>query len=252
MPQANITKLALTIGMGTVSTLSLWAYQNSTQSSQLALFAIQVKEAPGQLPEGFVYLADIDPTIQQEVRYAGENNFVGRPIEGYERPVIILTEAAARALATAQATLRTRSKGKYTLRVYDGYRPQRSVDDFWQWSQDLADQKMRDIFYPNIADKRELFQQGYIDKQYSHSRGSTVDLTIVDNEGQEIDMGSPFDLFDTISHYESDLISRQAQENRRRLRKLMVKHGFMPYGKEWWHFTLRDEPFSEAYDFPVR
>ncbi|MEM9417253.1 MAG: M15 family metallopeptidase [Bacteroidota bacterium] len=209
-----------------------------------------------QLPQGFVYLADIDPTIRQDVRYAGKHNFVGRPIKGYKKATVILSHKAAQALAAVQAALQKDSRGKWTLMVYDGYRPQQAVNDFWHWSQDMNDQVMKAEFYPAIASKNELFKQGYVDRKSGHSRGSTVDLTIVSIDNQRLtplDMGSPFDLFDAISHYASDRISLQAQQHRKYLRSLMMAHGFAPYEKEWWHFTLRAEPFPNTYfDFPVQ
>ena len=192
---------------------------------------VYAERAVRQLPEGFVHLADVDATIQQEVRYAGEGNFVGRPIAGYESPVIILTAVAAKALSNVQTMLKARSQGKYTLRVYDGYSTLRAVADFVTWGQDLTDQKMKSQYYPRIEHKSALFK-GYIAKKYAHSRGSTVDLTMVDDKGQLLDMGSPFDLLDALSHYENDQISEQAQENRRYLRELMVAHGLVPCDKE--------------------
>ena len=201
---------------------------------------------------------------KQDVRYAGKLNFVGRPIEGYERATVILTAAAAQALASVQAALKKLSYGQWTLKVYDGYRPQRALDDFWRWGQDVADQKMKAEFYPDVADKLTLFQ-GYIAKRSGHSRGSTVDVTIEQDDSEAlardaeglcdtcVDMGSPFDLFDSRSHYGSEKISEEAQKNRKYLRELMMAHGFVPYEKEWWHFSLKDEPFPNTYfDFPVR
>ena len=181
---------------------------------------------------------------------------------------MILTTKAAQALAAVQTALREGSQGQWSLKVYDGYRPQRAVNDFWHWSQDMDDQTMKDEFYPNIADKSELFAQGYVDRRSSHARGSTVDLTIVPiNEDcppaqtkhekglsdTHVNMGTPFDLFDPASYYTSEIISAQAQQNRKFLRGLMVAYGFVSYEKEGWHFTLEDEPFPTTYfDFPVR
>ena len=266
--RTNIHKLALIAGIGSVSALGLWTSPDKLQPSKVSPIPAQANRATGQLPEGFVYLVDVDPTIRQEVRYAGKHNFVGRPIKGYERATVILTTKAAKALAAVQAALQKASKGEWTLKVYDGYRPQRAVEDFWRWSQDVADQTMKAEFYPDIADKTTLFTQGYIGRKSGHSRGSTVDLTIVSIDEEHlpaqtrhaeglsdtyIDMGSPFDLFGSISHYESEKISAKAQENRKYLRDLMVVHGFVPYAKEWWHFTLQDESFPNTYfDFPVR
>ena len=266
--QTKIHKLALNYWILSLGLIGAWTAPDSTQSTTASPGASSDEAASGQLPKGFVYLADVDPTIQQDVRYAGKHNFVGRPIVGYERATVILTAKAAQALAAVQATLQKDSQGAWSLKVYDGYRPQRAVEDFWRWSQDLDDLAMHDEFYPDIVNKEELFKQGYVDRQSGHSRGSTVDVTIVvinkdpqsAQSGQEqaspdnsLDMGSPFDLFDPISHYASEKISAQARKNRKCLRDLMVAHGFVPYEKEWWHFTLQEEPFPDTYfDFPVR
>jgi D-alanyl-D-alanine dipeptidase len=223
-------------------------------------FRKPITHLPNKLPEGFVYLTDIDTTIPQEVSYAGTNNFVGRPIQGYTKACVILTIEAARALSAAQGYLRAHSNNQHTLKVYDGYRPKQAVLDFWQWSQDITDIKMQASFYPSIEDKTRLFQEGYIAKASAHSRGSAIDLTIAttlrEGASQEIsntlDMGSRFDFLDPISHYAAPNISTQAQVNRKYLRDLMLNHGFLPYEKEWWHFSLQDEPFPDTYfDFPV-
>lgn len=218
------------------------------------------------LSSGFVHLTDVAPTIQQDVRYAGTYNFVGRPVKGYHTATIILTQQAAYALAKVQAALQKMSHGKWTLRVYDGYRPQSAVDDFWNWAQDIHDTVTKSAFYPNIASKQLLFSKGYIAKRSGHSRGSTVDLTIATTRQQpphitpkgwikdnSIEMGCPFDLFDVLAHGNHQDISEQAKKNRKLLQALMVEHGFTPYKKEWWHFTLRNEPFPNTYfDFPVQ
>ena len=249
----SIHRLFLVIGLGVLTALT---NSEKIKPSKHSSSLVPAKKAASQLPKGFAYLADIDPTIRQDVRYAGKNNFVGRPIKGYEKATVILSKKAAQALAAVQAALQKDSKGKWTLMVYDGYRPQRAVDDFWSWSQDMTDQAMKADFYPDIADKSELFKRAYIDRRSGHSRGSTVDLTIASIDSQALtplDMGSAFDLFGPISHYVSDKISTQAQQNRKYLRDLMGKNGFKPYEKEWWHFTLQKEPFPDTYfDFPVR
>lgn len=210
-----------------------------------------------ELQEGFVYLKDVDSTIRQDVRYACGNNFVGMPISGYEKPLVILSAPAASALTTAQQKLTKDSDGKLTLLVYDGYRPQRAVDDFVKWSKDLSDIVTKDEYYPNIAHKSDLFDQGYIAKRSGHTRGSTVDLTMaVVEDGkdavQPLDMGSAFDLFDPVSHPLTGQVGPEAKSNRMSLRELMTSHGFKPLETEWWHFTLENEPFPDSYfDFPV-
>lgn len=200
------------------------------------------------LPADFVYLSDIDSTIQQDIRYYSAHNFVGKRINSYEAPRCILTRQAAEALADVQATLR--AKG-FSLLVYDCYRPQRAVDEFVAWSKIPLDQKNKAEFYPHV-DKPDLFTQGYVAAKSGHSRGSTVDLTIV-RDGKPIDMGTPYDFLDPLSHPLSSHVTGKAKENRLSLRTIMLANGFMPLSTEWWHFTLADEPFPETYfDFPVK
>jgi len=225
------------------------------------------------LPDGFVYLHDIDPTIIQEVRYAGFHNFVGRPIPGYNANVIILTEAAALALKAVQDELKP---FQFTLKVYDAYRPQMAVDSWVEWAQDPSDQLMKAEFYPEV-DKKNVFELGYVAKKSGHSRGSTVDLTIVPlpvphqptwkpgdpivdgslPHGQRfadnsIDMGTGFDYFGEPSHTQNPAFPVHVRANRLLLVTLMEKHGFKNYHREWWHFTLVNEPFPDTYfDFPI-
>lgn len=204
-------------------------------------------------PENFIYVKDLIPDIQTDMRYAGRNNFVGRPIEGYERPVAILTSEAANALKKVQDELRP--YGLY-LCIYDAYRPQRAVNDFYRWAGDINDQKNKAKYYPDI-DKRLLFKEGYIMNKSAHSRGSAVDLTILckmpDGSFRELDMGSNFDLFSVKSWPDNSDVSPQHRANRLLLRTLMMKHGFVPYSKEWWHFSLEKEPYPTTYfDFPVK
>lgn len=226
------------------------------------------------LPPGFVYLSDIDPSIIQEMRYAGAHNFVGKPIDGYEVNECILTKSAAYALAKVQKDLRHLS---LSLKVYDCYRPVRAVTQFIAWSRDLRDQTMKDEFYPSV-NKADFFSLGFVAERSGHNRGSTIDLTLVPiptpaepdyRPGQtlvactaayakryadnSINMGTGFDCMDDKSSTFSAAISVAALENRLQLRKLMKKHGFAPYDKEWWHFTLKQEPYPQTYfDFPVQ
>jgi zinc D-Ala-D-Ala dipeptidase len=205
------------------------------------------------LPEGFVYLSDYDSSILQEVRYAGSDNFLGRSVKGYNKAIIIISEVAAKALSSVQADLMARS---LSLKVFDAYRPQSACNDFWEWAKDPSDRKMAEIHYPEFKDKRELFDQGYIARYSKHSRGSTVDLTIVDFiSEEEIDMGGPFDYLGSLSHTETNLISNDELKNRLLLKYYMGKHGFKGYRKEWWHFELLDEPFTrkpeDHFNFPV-
>lgn len=204
------------------------------------------------LPKGFVYLSEIDPSIKQQMFYASDFNFIGRPINGYNKPVAILTIESANALKEVQKEVQEQG---LCLKVIDAYRPQRAVDHFWEWASDPDDLKMQAVFYPKYSEKPKLFEDGYIGKMSKHSRGSTVDLTLVDETGAEVDMGSQIDMLDEISHTETNLISSQAQKNRLFLRDIMAKHGFDGYRKEWWHFEFIDEPFKrkpeDHFDFPV-
>ena len=205
-----------------------------------------------ELPPGFVYLACVAPAIAEDVRYFGGENFVGERIVGYEAPRVILTRRAAQALGRVQEELMHFGLG---LKVFDGYRPQRAVDHFVRWAQDANDRRMQQALYPREA-KQDLLARGYIMRRSAHSRGSTVDLTLVSLEPAapaELDMGSPFDFFDERSDPLTADISSQQRGNRLLLRTLMLKAGFLPLDKEWWHFTLADEPFPETYfDFTVR
>ena len=203
------------------------------------------------LPDGLVFLDEAVPDLVIDLRYATRNNFVGERIDGYRHAHAILSAPAAEALARVQAALRPFGLG---LKVFDAYRPQRAVDHFVQWGQDLDDQRTKATHYPNVA-KEDLFKDGYIARRSAHSRGSAVDLTIVyhDDTGSphELDMGTPFDFFDPISSSHSRKVTARQRINRALLQTLMVAHGFAPYAKEWWHFTLRDEPFPDTYfDFP--
>jgi D-alanyl-D-alanine dipeptidase len=200
-------------------------------------------------PNEFVYLKDWAQTIQEDVRYYTANNFIGRPILGYKKPVCLLTKKAARALLSIQNTLNEKNLG---LRVFDCYRPQIAVEDFFQWSQDPKDQKMKEDYYPRM-NKAHLFELNYIARHSSHTRGSTVDLTLVDLRTNEtLDMGTPFDFMDPLSHPACRTITSKQFKNRMLLQTTMVKSGFVPIETEWWHFTLRDEPYKNTYfNFPV-
>lgn len=201
------------------------------------------------LPDGFVYLEDVIPAIRLEIRYCSNNNFIGRPVDGYRKPRAILTREAAAALQGVQEELVPFGFG---VKVFDAYRPQRAVDNFVRWAADLDDTKAKVQYYPDVA-KQDLFKDGYIAARSSHSRGSTVDLTIVElSSGAELDMGSPFDFFGPASWPASTLVPPSRLANRLLLRTLMMKYGFNPYEQEWWHFTLAGEPYPETYfDFPV-
>jgi D-alanyl-D-alanine dipeptidase len=202
------------------------------------------------LPAGFVDARELVPGLRVDLAYYGSHNFIGEPIVGYEANRLILTQAAALALGAVQAELAYCGLG---LKVFDGYRPQRAVDRFIAWAHDPADLRMRDLYYPHI-DKARLFPEGYLVERSTHSRGSTVDLSIVDAEsGAELDMGTPFDFFDPRSWPESRDVNVAQRAHRQLLRSVMHRHGFVGVAEEWWHFTLRDEPFPTTYfDFVIR
>lgn len=218
----------------------------------------------------FVLLREIDLTIQQVVRYATSENFLGRPVEGYRVPEIVSTRSAAEALSRVQTDLQRMG---YELVVYDGYRPQRAVDTFIAWSRNSTDQTAKDDYYPTIR-KEDVFELGYLAKRSSHSRGSTFDLSVIPlgqkvhaivrssiQVGQEtlpflddgtLPMGTSFDLFHDASHHNSPLIDEITASHRNILRDAMIAQGFAPYAQEWWHYTLKQEPYPDTYfDFVV-
>ncbi|MBK6089428.1 M15 family metallopeptidase [Ruminococcus difficilis] len=200
-------------------------------------------------PSGFVVLADYVPHIVQEIRYYSTYNFIGERIDGYEEPCALLTKEAARALKSVSNEMIVHG---YRLKIFDAYRPACAVKHFVLWGIEDQDIRMKPYFYPDLQ-KQELFEQGYIAKKSSHSRGSTVDLTLLDmSTGKELDMGSPFDLFSVVSHPDYKGITEQQYENRMMLQRAMVRNGFEPIDCEWWHFTLKDEPYPDTYfEFPV-
>ena len=200
-------------------------------------------------PSGFVVLADFVPGIIQEIRYYTTYNFVGERIDGYEEPVALMTVEAARALKGAAAELNAQG---YRLKIFDAYRPACAVRHFMLWGIEDLDLRMKPYFYPEL-EKQELFRQGYIASKSSHSRGSAVDLTLLDMAtGKEVDMGSPFDLFSEVSHPDSRAVTDEQHANRMFLQNAMVRNGFQPIDCEWWHFSLKDEPWPDTYfEFPV-
>ncbi len=232
----------------------------------------QARHEP-KAPEDFVALRSVDPTIIQEMRYFTPHNFVGERIDGYRQPSCILTRPAAEALHKAQRKLLRQG---HTLKVYDCYRPQRAVDHFVRWAEDLDDEAMKGEFYPNV-DKTRLFADGYIAAKSGHSRGSTLDVTLVrlpakptrpyrpgeplapcfapqgerfpDNS---IDMGTGFDCFDTLSHTLDPRVQGQQRANRSLLKSTLEGLGFVNLPEEWWHYTFKPETYPDTYfDFPV-
>ncbi len=201
------------------------------------------------MPDGFVSVSEVIPDVLLDVRYYSTYNFVGERVDGYEAPVVLLTKEAAAALSLVNADMRRKG---LRLVLYDGYRPQRAVDHFVRWAES-ADESMRAAFYPDV-EKRALFERGFIARRSGHSRGSTVDLTLLDERtGKLLDMGGPFDFFGELSHPDHPGVTPAQHANRMLLRQAMLDHGFKPLSTEWWHFTLKDEPYPDTYfDFPVR
>lgn len=241
--------------------------------SLLGLVLAPVASAQPAAPAGFVALLDVDSTIIQEIRYFTPHNFVGEPIGGYQEPTCILTREAAEGLKRAQDVFVERG---YTLKVYDCYRPQRAVDEFVAWGQDLADQRMKAEFYPRV-DKADVFSDGYVAERSGHSRGSTVDLTLVKLPAAQtrpyvpgevlmdcavpqpirfpdntIDMGTGYDCFDPLAHTHDARVHGEQLDNRLLLKNGLEAQGFVNYENEWWHYTFKPEPFADTYfDFPV-
>ena len=200
-------------------------------------------------PAAFVDAATIVPGLIVEMRYAGAHNFVGRRIDGYENARCLLTKQAAQALA---AVARDVAKSDLLIKVFDCYRPIRAVAHFVRWARDPNAVAGKAEFYPDL-DKKTLFASGYISSRSGHSRGSTVDLTLARADGRELDMGTPFDFFSPKSWPGNASVGPGARANRLELAHAMQRHGFRPYAREWWHFTLAHEPFPQTYfDFPVK
>ena len=237
-----------------------------------ALLAVVCGNNPTQMPafeEAFVSISEAVPDAILEIRYFSTYNFVGDRIDGYEAPVAYVTKEAAAALKTVSDDLVAQG---YRLKIYDAYRPQCAVDHFARWANQVEDTRMKAYFYPDL-DKSVLFKREYIAHKSGHTRGSTLDLTIFDMaKGKEVDMGGTFDWFGPESHpdfcgnpetgeYTGDTgqspagrsITREQFENRLILRRAMLKGGFRPYDSEWWHFTLRNEPYKNTYfNYPVK
>lgn len=203
-------------------------------------------------PENFVDVARKVSGVIMDMRYASSVNFVGTPIDGYNNATCLLTKDAASALQAVQQELADK---KLTLKIFDCYRPQRAVDHFVRWAQHLNDTPTKPDHYPNV-EKSQLFAQGYIAERSGHSRGSTLDLTLVGLGGKyaadELEMGTDYDYFDPASHTDSKLVDDQAQANRQLLKNAMEEQGFVSLPEEWWHFTLKNEPYPDTYfDFEV-
>ena len=252
--------------------LKRWLSIAAVLGSLLSLPPMAVRA--GSLPEGFVRLREVAPSIRQDLRYFGDHNFVGRPIDGYLAPECILSRPAAEALAAVQEAV---AADGLRVKVLDCFRPTRAVAHFVRWSQDPADQRMKAEFYPHV-DKSDFFRLGYVAERSGHSRGSTVDLILEPADAgaapvtagverplvactaplaerfadSPLDFGTGFDCMDPLSHPDSRGVPPAAQANRALLTRVMERHGFRGLPEEWWHFTLAAEPFPETYfDFPV-
>jgi zinc D-Ala-D-Ala dipeptidase len=235
-------------------------------------FTLSIHHFSQDIPDGFVEIREVIPDVILDLRYLTNHNFLGVPVDGYQTEKCYITKTAADSLAKVQDELR---KFNLTLKIYDAYRPQRAVDHFVRWANDLSDTLTKKEFYPTI-DKSRLFIDGYIAEKSGHSRGSTVDLTIVpmpipfqpefeiDNQCEcfksieqrfkdnSIDMGTGFDCFDSLSHTENNELTPQQRVNRLLLKSIMDKYGFNNLSEEWWHYTLRNEPFPKTYfDFEI-
>ena len=200
------------------------------------------------MQDGFVDLAQAVPGIAVEIRYATEHNLTGHPLAGYCAGKAIATVDAARALQTAYTLAR---RLDYGMLIYDAYRPQKAVDDFVIWSQQPEDGSTKAEFYPAL-EKADLFPQGYIARKSGHSRGSTIDLTLTDEQGRPLDMGTAFDFMGEESHHNAPSATPEQTKNRAALCAIMAYAGFAPYENEWWHYRLMKEPYPDTYfDFDI-
>jgi D-alanyl-D-alanine dipeptidase len=214
--------------------------------SLIIIFIVLISsQISGQtLPQGFSYVSKIDATIKKELRYGTSNNFIGQPIDGYIKDSLIISTPAAKALKKIQTKLMISG---LSLKIFDAYRPQQAVDHFVRWAKVMNDTLMKQLYYPNVQ-KSELFTLGFIASKSGHTRGSTVDLSIVDvKTNKELDMGSSYDYFGEASHPFFKNITTSQKKNRLLLRTIMIENGFIPYENEWWHFTLQNEPYPNSY-----
>ena len=198
----------------------------------------------------FVVVSEIIKDCLLDIRYYSSFNFVGTRVDGYLEPIAILTKEACDKLNEANEIFK---KSGYIIKIFDCYRPQKAVNHFVRWVSDVNDIRTKEYFYPNV-NKKDLFDLGFVSKKSGHSRGSTIDLTLVNMKtGESIDMGGGFDYFGELSHSDYQEITIEQYNNRLLLRNIMVECGFKTIKSEWWHFTLIDEPFKDTYfDFDVK
>lgn len=263
----DASRLCAAIGLARLHTSTAFLQQLSKAQAEF-------KQLTGTLPSTadasqFVNLTDVVPDAILEIRYYSTYNFVGARVDGYEEPIALLTRQAADSLRAVSDDL---MKQGYRLKIFDAYRPQCAVDHFMRWAADVNDTLMKPYFYPDVP-RDQLFKLGYIAEKSGHTRGSTVDLTLFDMATEkEVDMGGTFDWFGPESHpdfcgnpkkgkYSGDnsaspahrSITEEQFHNRMILREAMLRHGFKPLDSEWWHFTLKNEPFPDTYfTFPVK
>ncbi|MDI4646109.1 M15 family metallopeptidase [Cohnella hashimotonis] len=234
--------------IGAIAAPAKSAHASTATVAPSAAQAAKPAESPpakkNKLPKGFVYLDEVIPAAEYDIRYYSEYNFVGARVDGYKAPYAVMTQQAAKALKAVGDDLA--DKG-YKLVIYDAYRPQKAVDHFIRWSKNPKDQKTKAIFYPD-TDKAKLFKLGYLSGKSGHSRGSTVDLSIASiKTGKLVDMGGSFDFLGPASAHGAKLADAAQTANRNLLKKVMEKRGFKAYSKEWWHYTLAKEPYPKTY-----
>ena len=256
----DASRLCASIGFARLHTSP--AFLEQLDKAQIEFKRLTGALSPTDDASQFVNITDVVPDAILEIRYYSTYNFIGARVDGYEEPVALLTRQAADSLRAVSDDLK---KQGYRLKIFDAYRPQCAVDHFVRWAADVNDTLMKAYFYSDVPRDR-LFELGYIAEKSGHTRGSTVDLTLFDMATEkEVDMGGTFDWFGKESHPDfggnpntgkykaNDRITAVQFRNRMILREAMLRHGFKPIGEEWWHFTLKNEPFPDTYfTFPVK
>jgi len=256
----DASRLCAAIGLSRLHTSPVFLAQ--LEKARTEFQRLTGKMSPTDDASQFVNLAEAIPDVILEIRYYSTYNFVGTRVDGYEEPVALLTKQAADSLRAVSEDLK---KQGYRLKIFDAYRPQCAVDHFVRWAANVNDTLMKPYFYPKVP-RNKLFELGYIARKSGHTRGSTVDLTLFDMATEkEVDMGGTFDWFGEESHPDfggnpttgkyrkNEHITAEQFHNRMILRNAMLRHGFKPIPEEWWHFTLKNEPFPNTYfTFPVK